>query len=195
MAGAGPFALVQRVAKILDGLAIPYALGGSLASSLFGEPRTTVDVDIAISVDAGSGEELIESLANLFYIPAAAAREAIAQHTSFNALDIDQGLKVDLFVLGDGLLDRMQIERRVRVLVPDNEDEICVTSMEVQVLRKLEWYRQGGGISDRQWRDVVGILRVNMDSLDLDDLRSAAESLDLSTELEEALVAAGATDS
>ena len=109
----GPLELVIQVAAILDDLEILYALGGSMASSLIGEPRSTVDVDIAIKVQAGTEAALLERASADFYVPVDAARAAIRAHSSFNLVDTAHGLKVDIFVLGDGLLDRMQIERRM----------------------------------------------------------------------------------
>jgi hypothetical protein len=99
----------------------------------------------------------------------------------------DQAFKVDLFVLGDGLLDRNQLERRIRVSVPGASIGIWVTSAEDQVLRKLDWYRQGGSTSDRQWRDVVGILLVRGRDLDFEYLTETAHQLDLSEALGRAM--------
>jgi hypothetical protein len=121
----GPLPLVSQVAGILDDLEIPYALGGSLASSLIGEPRSTVDVDIAIRVNEGIEAVLLERVNAEFYVPMDSARAAIRAHSSFNLVDIAHGLEVDLFVLGDGLLDRMQIERRLNVSIPGFADRIC----------------------------------------------------------------------
>ena len=101
--------------------------------------------------------------------------------------DNDSALKVDIFVLGDNLLDRMQIERSVLIVMPGAPEGVWVTSAEDQVLRKLDWFRQGGGMSDRQWRDVVAILSVGREALDLDDLRDSARVLALSELLDEAL--------
>lgn len=86
----------------------------------------------------------------------------------------------------DGLLDRRQIERRVFVRVPGVDRAIAVTSPEDQVLRKLDWYRQGGGVSERQWRDVIGILRIRGDALDQTDLAEAAAAVGLDALLAQA---------
>jgi len=96
-------------------------------------------------------------------------------------------LKVDLFVLGDGVLDRRQMERRILVEVDDDPGGIWVTSAEDQVLRKLDWYRQSNSVSDRQWRDVVGILRVRSRSLDFEYLRATAAELGLGDSLQDAI--------
>jgi hypothetical protein len=118
------------------------------------------------------------------------ARAAIRTHSSFNLVDTAHGLKVALFVLCDGLLDRMQIERRLHVSIPGFGDRIWVTSPEDQILRKLDWYRNTGLESERQWRDVVGILRIQGDALDGTYIDETALQLDLAGLLDEARAAA-----
>jgi hypothetical protein len=186
----GPLELLSQVATMLDELGIPYALGGSMASSLIGEPRSTVDVDIAIKLEHEAGAALLERASAEFYVPIESARVAIEAHSSFNLLDTAHGLKVDLFVLGEGLLDRMQIERRITVTIPGLVDRIWVTSPEDQVLRKLDWYRSTGHESERQWRDVVGILRIHGDVMDRGYMDETARALKLGSLLDDATSAA-----
>lgn len=188
---AGPFALVRHMAAIFEELGVAYALGGSLASLLIGEPRSTVDVETAVRLDAASGDELLERLSAEFYVPTDLARQAIRTHSSFNLIDTSNALKVDIFVVGDGLLDRMQLERRFLVEVPGVDVGIWVTSAEDQVLRKLDSYHQGGSISDRQWRDVVGILRVHRAAVDFEYLTAMAQSCGMSDDLGAAMREAG----
>jgi hypothetical protein len=186
----GPLDLVGQVAAILDELGIAYALGGSMASSLIGEPRSTVDVDIAIELERELGAALLDRVSAEFSVPVDSAREAIDAHSSFNLIDTDHGLKVDLFVLGDGLLDRMQIERRIKITITGVAGGLWITSPEDQILRKLDWYRISGHESDRQWRDVVGILRGHGDATDFAYLDETARALDLESLLREAMRAA-----
>ena len=191
MTAKGPFDLVRHMAEIFDDLGVKYALGGSLASSLLGEPRSTVDVDMAVALDVAAGEALLELLGATFYIPIEAARAAIREHSSFNVIETAHALKVDLFVLGDGLLDRNQIERRVLIPIPGAPNGIWISSAEDQVLRKLDWFRQGGSVSDRQWRDEVGILRIHAEAMDLDYLMATATEVGLAVNVLEALRESG----
>jgi len=182
-----PIALALRVAAILDEHDISYALGGSVASSMFGEPRGTIDIDMAIRLEQRQLADLLNTLEVEFYVPAEAARQAVEQSTSFNLID-DDGLKVDLFVLGESPLDRHQLEHRQRILVSEDPPRyLWVSSPASQVLRKLEWYQAGGSVSERQWRDVVGILRAQRSTLDLADLTHTAQTVGLGEILDTAL--------
>ena len=184
----GPLGIALRVVAILDELEIPYVLDGSLASSLIGEPRATADVDLAIRISDEQLSPLLLALDPDFYVSEDAARDAVRRHTSFNLVHLDSVLKVDLFVLGDDLLDRRQLERRQRVQVRDDPPcELWIGSEEDQILRKLTWYEAGGQVSDRQWRDVLGILAVQQSRLDMESLRSQAQTLGLSELLERAI--------
>ena len=177
---SGPLALAIEFGKLLESFNIAYALGGSVASSLLGEPRTTVDVDFAVRLDAVGLERIVEATSAEFYVPLDSARASIEALSSFNLISNSTGLKIDVFVVGNNLLDRRQLERRCLMLVRrEPRAELWVTSVEDQILRKLSWYRDGGEVSDRQWRDIVGLLRTQQTILDFDDLRSAAIELEL----------------
>ena len=175
---------------IFDDVGLRYVVGGSIASSLMGEPRSTVDIDIAVSIDGPRVEPLLDACAADFFVPVEFAREAIATRSSFNLIERSGALKVDVFVLGDDLLDRNQMARRVQVTPSDLVAPIWVTSAEDQVLRKLDWFVRGGSTSDRQWRDIVGLLRIQAGHLDLDYLRMTANAIDLASDLERAIDAA-----
>ena len=175
----GLIELLLSVVEILEDLGIAYALGGSMASSVFGEPRATMDVDIAVRVGSEQIDPLLSALSKSLYVPDESARAACIDGGSFNVLEVDSGYKVDLFVLSDDLLDRRQIERRISTPLGDLSQNVDVTAPEDQLLRKLEWFRSGGQSSDRQWRDVIGLLEVSADLMDLGDLTRTAESLGL----------------
>lgn len=186
-----PLDLAISMGRQFDELTIPYALGGSLASSLVGEPRSTVDIDIAIQLQGDDLDRLIDAVQPTFYVPLDSARRAAAQHGSFNIIHEAAAFKVDLFVLDTGPLDMGQIQRRVLVEVSaDPPATLWVTAPEDQVLRKLDWYRSGGGVSDRQWRDVVAILRTNAGQLDDDYLLATAGLVGLEELVDQARAAA-----
>lgn len=187
MTSANPLDVVVRVAAILDELGVGYVLGGSLAGSFYGEPRATADIDIAVRLTGESADRFLARAAGEFYVPTDAARRAIEAHDSFNLIDSVSPFKIDLFVLGESLLDRRQFERRVHLDVPGAPAGLWVTSPEDVILRKLDWFREGGEVSDQQWRDILGIIRVRGDRLDLAYLESTAVDLGLDTLLRRAL--------
>lgn len=178
-----PLDLAADVARRLDRLGIPYVIGGSLAAALVGEPRSTADVDIAVELPTAMVEPLVDAVSADFYVPTRAVAAAVAAKSSFNLIDRRSALKVDVFVLGDDLLDRRQLERRRAVPLPvDPPQEVWVTSSEDVILRKLRWYEDGGRVSDRQWRDILGVLRTQAGRLDeayLDTTANAAGLTDL----------------
>lgn len=188
------YALIASVVAILEELDIAYALGGSVASSIVGQPRSTDDGDIAIHVNRDQAEVLVARLSEHFYVPASAVT-AVDDCSSFNVLDLATGSKVDLFVLGDSFLDRMQIERRVQRSPAGLPADLWLTSIEDQVLRKLDWYRIGGRVSERQWRDVCAVLHIQSNVIDLEYLTTTAEEVGLSDLLEQALREAGGSGS
>lgn len=171
------FELAVSMGATFDRLGIPYVIGGSMASSLVGEPRATADLDVAVRIRSADLDALLAAVADDFYVSPEHAREALRDHGSFNLIPWGSADKVDVFVLGDGLLDRRQLERRQQVEVAGNS--LWVTAVEDQVLRKLTWFSMTGETSERQWRDVVGILVVQAGRIDEEDLSRTAEALGL----------------
>lgn len=182
-----PLELAADIARRLDRLAIPYVIGGSLASALVGEPRSTADVDVAIELSSPMIGPLIADVEADFYVPESAVATAVTARSSFNLIDRRSALKVDVFVLGDDVLDRRQLERRRAVPLPvDPPQTVWITSSEDVVLRKLRWFDDGGRVSDRQWRDILGVLRTQAGRLDDDYLDVTARAAGLATLLERA---------
>jgi hypothetical protein len=153
------------VGEAIDRIGGTYFVGGSLASSMQGDPRATNDIDFVISIPAGSELALRDSLGGDFELDTDALRDALRRSSSMNGFYLPLLTKIDLFGLGPSPYDQMEFSRRRPIAFPDGRT-LVVKAPEDSVLRKLLWYRAGGEISDRQWRDVVSILRAAADLLD-----------------------------
>jgi len=176
------------VTDTLEELGVRYAVGGSLSSSLHGVMRSTLDVDIVADVRLEHIQSLLHVLSPEFYLDNEMMREAIEHHGSFNLIHYETAFKVDVFIPKPRPFDQMQLERRAPATVTtDPERSLYVTSPEDVILSKLEWYRMGGEVSDRQWRDVLGVLKTTAGGIDLDYVRHWAEELRVSDLLERAL--------
>jgi len=174
-----PIHIVVRLAEIFDKLNIEYMVGGSLASSIYGIPRSSLDVDLIAAVDAGRIDPLTQLLKPEFYIDPEAMHEAIRLKTFFNVIHLQTMFKADIFIHKATAFAREQMTRRCReLLLPEKEVFIC--SPEDLILEKIRWFRLGGEVSDRQWQDVLGVIKVQGSRLDLNYLKSWAEKLDLS---------------
>jgi len=183
-----PLRVALAFAAILDRLGVPYVTGGSFASSLHGEPRSTDDVDLVADLRAAHAGPLVSALRGEWYLSEAAARDAIAGGASFNAIHLPSGVKVDVFVAGDDPFDGHRVARGRSVRVgPEPGAVLRVDTAEYTVLRKLEWFRRGGETSDRQWRDVLGIVRAQGTRLDRAELDGWAERLGVADLLARAL--------
>lgn len=176
------------VTQTLEQLGIPYAVGGSLASSLHGIMRATLDVDIVADMKLEHVEPLVAALSKEFYADAGMMRGAIEHHRSFNLVHYETAFKVDIFIRRPRAFDGLQFERKkYSIITTDPEQGIYVASPEDTILTKLEWYRLGGEVSDRQWRDILGVMKARAGGLETDYLRQWAAELGVSDLLERAL--------
>jgi hypothetical protein len=180
--------LTLLVTQTLEQNGIPYAVGGSFASSLHGVMRSTLDVDIVADMKLEHIPLLIAALSKEFYADDEMMRGAIEHSSSFNLIHYETAFKVDIFIRKSRAFDEMQLQRRTTsVITTDPEESIYVTSPEDTILAKLEWYRMGGEVSDRQWRDILGILKTRAGELDLDYLHEWAIELKVNDLLERVL--------
>lgn len=184
--------VTQDVARILSELRIPYAVGGSMASILHGEPRLTQDVDFIVELGESQIGAVVKAFAGGYYIAEAAVRDAVQRRASFNVIHLATMLKADIYVAGRSVLDPLQIGRATEErLREDSKIPVRISSAEDIVLRKLEWFRKGREVSDRQWRDVLGVLKVMRGRLDLTFLSETALAAGIADLLDRAMREAG----
>jgi hypothetical protein len=164
------------VGEAIERIGGTYFVGGSLASSLHGDPRATNDIDFVISIPAGSELALRDSLGSDFELDTDALRDALRRSSSMNGFYLPLLTKIALFGLGPSPYDQMEFSRR-RPIAFANGKTLVVKAPEDSVLRKLFWYRVGGEVSDRQWRDVVSVLRAAAGRIDLAYLAEWASKL------------------
>jgi hypothetical protein len=184
-----PLAVAWAVAQVLDSFDIPHTIGGSLASSFAGEPRSTIDIDFVAALEASHIPALVSAFSAEFYVDGEALQRAVRDRASANLIHQATQLKVDLFVAGGTALDQQQIRRRQAVVIGPGRT-LHVHPPEDILLQKLRWYRAGGEASDRQWRDVLGIVRVQGPRLDRDYLTANAPALGVADLLASVLRAA-----
>jgi hypothetical protein len=163
-----PISVALLVCQLLERQGVEYLVGGSLASSIHGIPRATLDVDIVADLRMHHVKRLVAELQEGFYADEGMIADAVRRRTTFNVLHLATMFKIDVFVAGDDELIAAELSRKQRVRVRDEPPcDVNVATAEDMVLQKLLWYRAGGSVSDRQWADIIGIVRTCGGALDL----------------------------
>lgn len=163
-----PLLVVSTIARVFDDLGVRYLVGGSLASSIYGVPRATQDVDLVADLRPETVQAFHDRLVGSFYVDADMMRDAIARRASFNVIHLATMFKADVFIMRG---DSWSREEMARARLEDFEGaegpfSVRFASPEDTLLHKLIWYKLGNEISDRQWSDILGVLKVQAGSLD-----------------------------
>jgi hypothetical protein len=183
-----PVEVTLKVTGIFEKLGIPYLIGGSLASTLYGMVRTTQDSDIVAEMRLEHLQPFVSALQDEFYVDDEMIVESIRRNSSFNIIHRETLFKVDVFIPRPRPFLQSQLARaQKQTFTFETEVSAKFASPEDIVLAKLEWYRLGDEVSDRQWRDVLGVLKTQAGELDLEYLRKWATDLKVSDLLERAL--------
>jgi hypothetical protein len=184
-----PVEVMLAVADTFEGMKITYVIGGSMASAFYGVSRSTLDVDFVADVRPEHITVLAEALRPDFYLDEGMIRAAIEQRGSFNLIHLPTMFKVDVFIPGERNFDKLQLGRRIPAsLTPEPVRQAYLLTPEDVVLAKLDWYRLGGEVSDRQWGDILGVLAVQAGRLDVAYMQDQAQELGIQTLLEKALL-------
>lgn len=182
-----PIRITLLVTRALEALGIPYFIGGSLASAVHGTIRSTMDADLVVDLRLDHLQELTARLERAFFMDPPAMVNALQHNSSFNLIHKDTMFRIDIFPLRQGPFEQNQMVRRVQHSLSDHpNDRAFFTTAEDIILAKLIWFRMGGEISEQQWRDVLGVIRVQDDLLDQDYLHLWGERLGLLDMLERA---------
>jgi hypothetical protein len=184
-------AAISPIVEALEQLGVSYHIGGSVASSVYGILRATIDADLVANLYLEQVRPLVKRLEAEYYIDEDMVRDAVKRCSSFNIIHLDTMLKVDVFIPKSRLFDQEELRRSQQEVLLEGTRPFNVASPEGTILNKLEWYRMGGEVSDRQWNDILGVLKVQGTNLDMNYLQKWAANLNVTDLLERALVDAG----
>jgi hypothetical protein len=187
-----PVEVTLKVTGVLEKLGIPYLIGGSLASTLHGLVRTTQDSDIVAEMRLEHLQPFVSALQEEFFMDDEMIAESIQRNSSFNIIHRETMFKVDVFIPAPRPFLQSQLSRAQRqTFLFEKEMSAKFASPEDTILSKLEWYRMGGEVSDRQWRDILGVLKTCAGELDLDYMQKWAVELKVADLLNRALKESG----
>jgi hypothetical protein len=180
-------AALGPVIRALEALGVRCFVGGSIASSAHGVARASVDGDVVAELGASHVSRFAGALGNAYYLSEERIQDAVSRRSSFNLIHLETMIKVDVFVSRDRPRDRKAFSRARSTLIPGSGISMPLCSAEDVVLAKLDWYRRGGEVSERQWTDVLGVLRANPSGLDAAYLGEGAAELGVTDLLQRAL--------
>lgn len=156
--------LLKRVVRVLNDASVPYMLTGSFASSAQGEPRSSHDIDLVVTLTEADARKIVAAFPSPeFYVSLDAALDAIRRASMFNLLWIDTGDKVDFWLLTSDSFDQSRFQRRT--VQPLLGEEFYLSTPEDTILMKLRWCQRSGG-SEKQFTDALRVYEVQRIGLD-----------------------------
>jgi hypothetical protein len=186
-----PTELLRLVGERLDRFGCARFVTGSVASTVFGEPRFTNDIDIVVRMDerqaalfasSFAGDETGDERGDDWYVSVDAAVDAARRRAMFNVIHVPSGLKADIIVARESPHDHARFSRVRRITMPDGRSEPFASPEDV-ILKKLEFFREGG--SSKHLRDIASMIAVQGETaIDWRYLEVWAERLGIASELE-----------
>ncbi|MGB3691086.1 MAG: hypothetical protein WA865_18395 [Spirulinaceae cyanobacterium] len=184
--------LAEQVITILESLGISYYIGGSVASSLQGEMRYTEDLDLVVDLQPQHKQALVAAMVGDYYISEIAVEDAIeGRSSSFNIIHLETTEKADIFVMRKDDFSRIQMSRRQLYQTGNEAFSLYICTSEDSILQKLLWYRMTARESQKQWRDILGVLKLQRERLDFSYLWHWGEKLGILQDLDQAFIEAG----
>ena len=179
---------VEPVIRAFEKIGIDYYIGGSVASSAYGLARATLDVDMVSDLKIQHVHPLVEMLGTDYYIDEDMILNAIERRSSFNLIHIETMIKVDVFLSKDDSFSKEAFKRKRKesLDIEAGAAEFYFASCEDIILNKLLWFRKGDNVSESQWSDVLGVLKVQGESLDKEYLMHWAGKIGILDSLKKA---------
>jgi predicted nucleotidyltransferase len=179
--------LLEKLARALDQLGVRYAIVGSTASIVYGEPRFTNDIDVVVELQPQNIDSFCGQFPGPdFYLSRSAVESAVRQQFQFNIIHPSSGLKIDCIVARPNAFDQIQLDRALPIMKEVGAYPIRLASPEDVIIKKMEYFRLGE--SEKHVRDICGILKSQGERIDRDYIRRWAERMDL-TEIWDAILA------
>lgn len=187
-----PGEIARMLHGIFETLNIPYYITGGVCAIAYGDPRTTRDLDVVVEIERSDIMRLVTQLeAEGFYCPSGAVSDIQSGRARvLSVTHIQLVLNADIVLNADTAFDRSKMaRRRLEAIGLDASEQFWLASPEDVILAKLLWGQRSQ--SEKQWRDVLGVLKVQGDSLDFAYLSHWATQLNLTELLQRAIAAAG----